>query len=667
MLNQSLSPTIIDILSHISLSSDCLICEKSLDVFKNSNIYINSQQLTNEQQLNLIKLKESLGPGIWTSTKTVINYISNILNRNNQACTTNSPLILNFKEFACCKTIKFHSGNIITGRDKEISELLLTLCRGSKRGCILVGQPGTGKTAIVREINNRILQRTVPRQLLGCQVLNMDLPYIFSVYKQDPIGAIVSVLERAMEYDKVILFIDEVHQLLGHRLNDVMKPYLTEKIRFIGSTTIDEYHTIINEDKALERRFTVISVEEPNIDKTIEMVIGTKSVFEEYHKCIISSEIAKYAVVNGSRFLGQRKNPDKSLDVLDIACSILSENEITEQSTIHKRTGNALKDIKSLEADFNSIKLHSGNRVLTEYYIDRAISSLTGINYGDIQKSLNYADVVTRLNSNIIGQESSIKTIANVVNIFKHIKYDRVRPVTILLVAGPAGCGKKSACKYLAKYLFGSDNYFIDYDMSGFTSEFTISELKGAPPGYVGYGKSGRLIKEIKNQPQSVVYFGKINKANDKIKQYLFDACKTGKLTDSADREAKLNNTIIVFSVTLTEDETNEVNKGKLKTMGFTKNNNLASKEKVIKSLIGEELANNIDDIILFNSLTKDNLKQIYDLNVQNYLETYNVDINKNVLMDRVINESNNGHDIISKLSSIVPQMVFSKLGEENG
>lgn len=530
----------------------------------------------------------------------------------------------------------------------------------------------THNTALVQAINARLIQRTVPRQLIGCEILTMETPMIFSKYKEDPIGTIIGILEKASEYDKAILFIDEVHQLLSQRMNDILKPYLTEKIRFIGSTTINEYHSIITEDTALERRFTIVPVREPSIEETISMVKGTKMVFEEYHKCSVPDNICKYLVETGSRFLGTRRNPDKSLDLLDIASSIMYENEIIMKHIEHKKTDDYWNNLEIKTKELNSLHIEAGNRTLTKKYVDLAISNLTGIDYSDIANSLDFNAVCNNIKKDIFGQDEAINSLANVVNIFKHISYDRERPVSIVLLVGPSGVGKKSIAQSLAKNLFGSKSCFIDYDMSSFKDSFTITELKGSPPGYVGYAKSGSLIKAIRTNPLSIVYLRGIDKAHETIIQYLIDGCRNGRLIDSAEREAKLNNSIIIFSVTLSTSEYKDIIKGKAKrTMGFSsKNSESENSNSDIKTalipFVGNQLVNTCDDIILFNELNDKNLQEIYNANVDYFIKMYkNVNIDSNKLRKDVMNNASNGHEIISRLSSEVPKQVFNKLSNK--
>lgn len=662
-----LSATVKFALQHVARYTDDLYGEQAIRLLNKQ--YTRPKNITSQINKRYNKLVESLPEGLYTSVSQVLNVIASTNARNKVGSVTYSPLVISYPEFKCCKIMKYQKGHVITGRDAEIEQILLTLCKSTKRGVILVGEPGVGKTAIVNAINARLIERTVPRHLIGAQILNMDIPYIFTKYKDDPIGTIIKVLERASTYDKVILFIDEVHQLLGHKMNDIMKPYLTEQIRFIGSTTVNEYHSIITEDVALERRFTLINVEEPSVSKTIQMIKGTKSVLEKQHKCTIPDDICEYVVKNGTRFLGHRKNPDKSLDLLDIACAIMDEHEVRTQITPVKPTNDFLADLDRNKKEIESMELVPGNRVLTQHYVNLAISSVTNIPFDDIKNSLDYKTVLAKMRSEVVGQDEQLKSLANIVNIFKHTRTERERPLSVILMVGPAGCGKRKSAKLLAKHLFGSENRYIEFDMSGMTSEFMITELKGAPPGYVGYGKSGGLIKSIRNNPQSVIFFRGTNKADVTIRQYLIECARHGKITDSAEREANLNNAIIIHSVTLTEHEAEGVYSNKTKVpMGFSVSseptNSKGYNEKELKTIVGEELLNSVDEVILFNKLKEEDLKKIFEVNLPQYLNMYDVDIDKKALEDSVLKASKNGHDVVSRLASEVPKMVFNKLKE---
>lgn len=665
-----LSATVKIILSNVARRTDDLFGDECFNLLKRYSVNESSVtplKVTKKAEDRFRKLLEQLPEGIYTSIKHVLAVVESTRERNLERSITYSPLALTYSDFKCCKTMKYQKGHIITGRDEEIDQILLTLCKSSKRGVILVGEPGVGKTAIVNAINARLIERNVPRQLIGAQILNLDIPYVFTKFKEDPMGTIIKVLERASSYDKAILFIDEVHQLLGHKMNDIMKPYLTEQIRFIGSTTINEYHSIITDDVALERRFTVVHIDEPNVNETINMLKGTKSVLEEEHNCTIPDEVCEYTVVNGTRFLGHRKNPDKSLDLMDIACAIMDEKETHKVSEREEESNSYIENLEINRKELQSTRIDPGSRVLTKHYINLAIASWTNIPYEKIKDSLDYQTLLQSLKEKVVGQDEAIKSLANIVNIFKHVKYDRERPVSVMLAVGPSGVGKRLSAKVLAKSLYGKESSYIEYDMSGMTSEFMLTELKGAPPGYVGYGKSGRLIKQIRNNPQSVIYFRGINKADESIIQYVIDATRHGKILDSAEREASLNNAVIILSVTLGDDEADRIFNGKAKKMGFSpsKGSEGEINEDDLKKIVGEDIVKAADEIVIFNHLKEDNLEKIFEANINSSLELYDVDVNLDEIKTRVLEDSKNGHDVVSKLASEVPKAVFKTLKQE--
>lgn len=610
---------------------------------------------------NLKKIKSQLPNGIYRSVDELIKVINANMSKNEKSSITYSPIALDRQKLKACKKMSYTKGNVITGRDKEIQEILLALSKKDKRGAIIVGEPGTGKTAIVRAINAALVDRNVPRQLIGCELHVLDIPYIFTTFKEDPMGTIINILETVSKDDKHIVFIDEVHQLLNQKMNDVLKPYLTEKIRFIGSTTVDEYHSIITDDKALERRFTIINCEEPNIDATSDMIVNTKNVFQDYHNCSIPDASIKYLVENGSRFLGHRKNPDKSLDILDMACTLMNQTEIKNEITESKKNDDELLNIDNDLFEINSMTTIPGNRTLTKDHIDMGISSLTGIDYGKIRNSLNYDYVNKILKDTVFGQNEQLEELANVVNIMKHINFDQDKPMSTMLLVGNSGSGKHTAVKKLTELIFGSTNNLIDYDMGSFTSEFMITELKGAPPGYVGYAKSGKLIKEIRNKPQSIVYFRNINKCHPTVLDYLLTSIRKGSMVDSAEREVRLNNTIIIFSVSLSENESKDLGK-KSAGIGFSTSTDKINKKdiKLLKNVVSADLIESVDSTIIFDELETKTLQKIYENNLQKYLTMYKkVDIDLGKLKKAVMEGVKTGHDVINNLSSQVPKLIF--------
>ena len=645
-------------LRNLSLKTNNLFADISVKILKKK-----CDIVKNYNEANFKTITSQIPDGIYSNIDDLIAKIQQIAISQSTKNISYSPLNQTYKIFDACKKISYSKGNIITGREKEIDKVLLTLSRKNKRGLILIGEPGTGKTAIIREINTRLINGTVPFPLKGVKLHNLDIPWIFTHYKDDPISKIIEILETANADPKHILFIDEVHQLLNEKFNDILKPYLTEDIRFIGSTTIDEYHNIVTEDKAIERRFTIINVNEPSINETVKMVINTKKVYEQYHNCSITDELCKYTVENGSRFLGHRKNPDKSFDILDKACSIMNIKGVRMITTALP----SADPLVGLDNDLNDMRgetLVSTDQVLTKKYIDLAISDIAGIDYNYIKNSLDYNFISSELKSKITGQDSAMNELANIANIMKHVGYNRTRPITIGLIVGTHGVGKSKSVNLLAELLYGSKNSVIEYDLAEFSQEFQLTELKGAPPGYVGYQKSGKLIKEIRNNPQSIVYLKHINKCHPNIAEYLLTSIKNGKLVDSAEREVSLNNTIIIFSVSLEESDDKTVSKG---SMGFAMAGDDGKGN--LDKIVNKNILDAVDTVIRYNNLTDVDMDFIFNSNVDATLEMYNnVEIDRVALKNKVFEEScKNGNDIINRLTSIIPKMIFEEIGlDEN-
>ena len=643
----------------LSLYTNDLFSDKENLEILTHKIPENKQDCNDENYDNLLS---QIPAGIYKHINDLVESIKMKYDSDISKNVTYSPMIASHKAFDACKKISYSHGNIITGREKEIDQIMMTLSRRNKRGVIIVGHAGTGKTAIVNELNTKLINGTVPFPLKNCKIHNLDIPWIFTHYPQDPISKIVDILETASKDPKHILFIDEVHQLLNEKFNDILKPYLTGEIRFIGATTVDEYHNIVTEDKAIERRFTLVHVDEPSVLSTTDMVVNTKMVYEDYHNCSIPNDICKYLVENGSRFLGHRKNPDKSFDILDKACSIMNIKDIKE---IDK--GLTTKDhLKSLSRDIYKLKnyeLTSGKRVLTERHINLAISDIGNIDYDYIKNSLDFKHIVKTMNKEIVNQTHAVDELANIANIMKHVNINRTRPVSIALLVGAHGVGKSKSVNMLSNLLFGNEN-IIEYDLGQYTQEFQLTELKGAPPGYVGYQKSGKLIKDLRNNPQSVLYLKHINKCHTSIADYLLTSIRNGKLIDSAEREVSLNNTIIIFSVSLDESENKTL---QTKTMGFSETAN-GSSDIDLDKIINKNILNAVDITIKFNDLTDDDLTKIYDMNVDESINIYNdVHIDKTILKDEVFKEEcKNGHDVISRLTSVVPKLIFNEIKEED-
>jgi len=562
--------------------------------------------------------------------------------------TSYSPASASMPALDVCNKLRPTNSEYISGRDKELSIILSCLSRSRKRGIILVGDAGTGKTAIAEALAYKLASGQCPKDMLGCSVYNMDIPSIVSKHKDDAVNIIIKILESANVNDNIILFIDEVHQVLGAKLGDLMKPYLTGSMRFIGSTTMDEYYEYIAADPALERRFQIIRVDEPTLEQTIDMMLTSKEILEKKHSCSIDSEICRYAVLQGGRFLGHRRNPDKSVDILDTACALLRQRLPTK-----------VKQVKDCKSIFNIKTFHDNLtkenaviRILSKSDIDQAIGLLGNLDPSFVTVASDENKITEMLDMKVFGQHDVNTKLAEIPNILCRLTTKRVRPPAVLLFAGPRGCGKREAAKSLAEICFGNRDLFIELDMSSMTEDFMITELKGAPPGYVGYNKSGTLVRKLREKQQCVLYISSIDKASSTVLTYLLHAIKNYTIKDASNKEVSLLNVIIIFSVSCNWEDS--------RSMGFMKSE--VRKELTFGELVTKDIKPVADNILEFKELTKESLGLIFDREVKIYTDMYNVSPDLSRIREKCLETAKNGHDVTLFVTSDVLKLILESL-----
>ena len=539
--------------------------------------------------------------------------------------------------------------DMVIGRDKEIQRIIQILNRRSKNNPCLIGEPGVGKTAIAQGLAIRIANENVPAKLLNKEVYLLDMTAIIAgtQFRGQFESRIKGIIDECKSFGNIILVIDEIHNIIGagdgeHSMNaaNILKPALSNgEVQLIGTTTLKEYRKYIEKDSALERRFQQVLVEEPNIDDSIGILEGIKKYYEEYHKVKISTDVIRQTVIMSEKYIHDRFLPDKAIDILDEACSRINlENKDLYKLEILKRelvkvqaqkeelsevteTTDAettedyqrVADLKTQECKLMEEIDELNNKMtvknLTVQDIANVIESWTKIpvkkiTEAETQKLLN---LESNLHKRIIGQEEAVSAVSRAIRRNRAGLQNEKRPPSFIFV-GPTGVGKTELAKSLAYEMFGSEDSIIRVDMSEYMESHSTSKLIGAPPGYVGYDDAGQLTEKVKRKPYSIILLDEIEKAHPDVFNILLQVLDDGKLTDSQGNTVSFANTIII----MTSNAGSNLNNN---SIGFGKQTVDKSKiEDSLKDVFRPEFLNRIDEIIVFNSLNKEELLQIVDL-----------------------------------------------------
>ncbi|MBQ8981386.1 MAG: ATP-dependent Clp protease ATP-binding subunit [Eubacterium sp.] len=558
----------------------------------------------------------------------------------------------------------------IIGRSNEIARTVQILCRRTKNNPCLIGEPGVGKTAIAEGLAIKIAKGEVPARLADKEIYLLDLTALVAgtQFRGQFEGRIKGLVDEVRHEGNIILFIDEVHNLVGTgdsegtmNAANILKPALSRgEIQVIGATTFNEYRKYIEKDAALERRFQPVKVEEPSIDDAYQMLLGIKGYYEDYHKVKISDTLVYKAVTMSERFVTDRYLPDKAIDLLDEACTgaNLRNPAISKFQMLVEEKENLEENIDSLsnpeegeEIDYELIsKLKSklinienqipefeekakDNQVL-EADLARVISLWTGIpaakiEQGDVKKLAALDD---ELKAHIIGQDTAIEKVANAVRRGRIQISPKKRPQSFIFV-GPTGVGKTELVKQLANALFDSPDNLIRLDMSEFMEKFSVSRIIGSPPGYIGYDDAGQLTEKVRRKPYSVILFDEIEKAHKDVLNILLQILDEGRITDAQGRVVNFENTVIIMTSNAGSTDQN--------TMGFGKSANDITEEVTMKALerfLRPEFLGRVDEIVIFNNLTLDDFEKIAGLMLDELVEslkdkgialTYDESVNK--------------------------------------
>ena len=556
----------------------------------------------------------------------------------------------------CDITEKALRGEIdpVIGREKEIERVIEILSRRTKNNPCLIGEPGVGKTAIAEGLALKISQGEVPELLKGKRIVSLDLTSMVAgtKYRGDFEERIKTCIEETVRSKDVILFIDEVHNLIGTGSAEgavdaanILKPSLARsEIQVIGATTLEEYRKYIEKDSALERRFQSVKVGEPTEEETVEILKGLRSKYEAHHKVKITDEAIECAAKMSVRYISDRFLPDKAIDLIDEACSKVRLRCFTMPPEV-KEIEEKLKEVTSEKAaavnnqDFEGAarlrdkekelmseltvsktnwkeKSSHGFSEVTAKEIAMIVSGWTGIPVSEItkqegQKLLNLEKV---LHERIVGQEKAVSAVAKVIRRSRSGLKDPKRPMGSFIFSGPTGVGKTELCKALGQAMFGDENAVIRLDMSEYMEKHNASKLVGSPPGYVGYDEGGQLTEKVRRKPYSIILFDEIEKAHPDVFNMLLQILDDGILTDSTGRRVDFKNTVIIMTSNLGAKQI----AGQSKSIGFGEDKDRISDEKIKSAVMGElkkafrpEFLGRIDEVIVFSQLTSEEIEEI--------------------------------------------------------
>ncbi|MBE6827833.1 MAG: ATP-dependent Clp protease ATP-binding subunit [Ruminococcaceae bacterium] len=562
------------------------------------------------------------------------------------------------KEFGRDLTEMARLGKIdpVIGRQEEIDRVIQILCRRTKNNPCLIGEPGVGKTAIAEGLALKIVSGEVPELLKDKKIISLDLTGMVAgtKYRGDFEERIKKVIDEVKNSDDTILFIDEVHTLIGTGgaegavdAANILKPSLARgELQVIGATTIDEYRKHIEKDAALERRFQPVKVGEPSKEEAVEILKGIRDKYEAHHKLKITDEAINAAVELSSRYIGDRYLPDKAIDLIDEAASKVrlanftapeelkelenrkKEIEAEKMSAVNSQdfeTAAKLRDEENeLAQKLDSMKeswqeqAESKKGEVTEKEIADIVSVWTGVPVSQLTESeserlLKMEDI---LHSRIIGQDAAVKAVSRAIRRSRTGLKDPKKPIGSFIFLGPTGVGKTELCKALAESLFGDENAMIRLDMSEYMEKYSVSRLVGSPPGYVGYDEGGQLTDQVRTKPYSVILFDEIEKAHPDVFNMLLQILDDGILTDSQGRKVDFKNAVII----MTSNVGAKLITQKQSAFGFTDNadEKAADTEKIKDAVMGElkntfrpEFLNRVDDIIVFDRLGSEDIEKI--------------------------------------------------------
>lgn len=537
-----------------------------------------------------------------------------------------------------CEMAKEDAFDPVTGRDDEIERVIRILSRKTKNNPCLIGEAGVGKTAIVEALATRIAHGTVPHSLIGKTIVSLDLTSIVagSKYRGDFEERIKSIISEAVKNKNVILFIDEIHTIVGAGAaegaidaSNILKPQLARgELRLIGATTIHEYRKYIEKDSALERRFQPVTVNEPSKNQAIKMLHSLKARYEKHHNVVISDDAIIDCVELSSRYIAERFLPDKAIDVLDEACVIALNNskskDINEQNWRFdqqlKKTSSNFHNQEHRDDHFmlNISPKNSAPPLVESSDVKAAISAICDIPIKMIRRDIDYDEIANDINNELPDRERVVELVLNTIKKQDLGFVTSERPRGIFLFVGQSGTGKTAMAIELSKKLFFANNSLLRYDMSEYSEKHSISKLIGSPPGYVGHDDGGALTEAIRKRPHSLILFDEIEKADREVLNILLQIADCGYLTDSTGKHVDFRNTVIIMTSNLGSEKSARKCK-----VGFIEDESEYEKNALfaLKQHYTNELLNRFDEIVYFKPISVSSLTKIAEKKLREFAD----------------------------------------------
>lgn len=617
-------------------------------------------QLLNDMGLSYMKVKKAIKSSRQEVTNNIINDGFNDEEQYNKSAKKGTKTVA-LDNFCIDISASVRNGEVdkVVGRSTEIKRVAQILSRRRKNSPVLIGVAGSGKTAIVEGLAQLINDGETPRPLIGKRILSLDLAAMIAgtKYRGQFEERMKAIMEECKNNKDIILFIDELHTMVGAGnssgsmdASNILKPSLSRgEIQIIGATTLDEYREFIEKDGALTRRFQQVMIQEPTLKETITILSQIKDKYEKHHNVTYTPEAIEECVKLADRYIMDRAMPDKAIDIMDEAgaatnmnvekseklkkleaekeliatkkIEVVAKQKYEEAAKLRDEEKKIILSLQEATKEWNTM-LSKQTKVVDVSLVSEVVSTMTGIPLTKIsvQETKKLINLDKELKEKLIGQDEAVVKVVNAIKRSRIGIKDKNKPVASYIFLGPSGVGKSMLAKLIAEYVYGDADSLIKIDMSEYMEKFSTSRLIGPPPGYIGYEQGGQLTEKVRRKPYCVVLFDEIEKAHDDVFNILLQLLDEGHLTDGLGRKVNFKNTLIILTSNIGVSELNSFGK----TMGFETDNDSSNQEERNRSIIDKalkkkfkpEFLNRIDEAIVFNSLSEDNIRKIINCEI---------------------------------------------------